>query len=101
MKRKKPEKSFSTKKFPLVIITWKDAVSDASWEEPEKIKAWANKDFIVENIGWIVASTKKYIVVCSEITEDGDYGNRTKIPKGWVVKMQPVDVVFKKRRGGK
>ena len=97
MKRKKLE-MFSTKKFPLVIITWKDAVSDASWEEPEKIKAWADKDFIVENIGWIVARTDKYVVVCSEITEDGDYGNRTKVPVGWIVNEQPIDVVFKRKK---
>ncbi len=98
MKRKKKtdDKLPDLSKHQLVMTVWKDAQSCASWEEPAKIKEWAEKDYLVRNIGWKVCETKKYIVICSEITEDGDFGNKTKIPRGWVVKMQPVSLKFLK-----
>lgn len=92
-------KLFNNSKYPLYVVSWKDAVSESSWEDPEKVKQWAEKDYIVQNIGWVVCQTKKYLVVCSEVTEDMDFGNKTKIPIGWIVNKQLISVEPKK--GGK
>ena len=76
----------SVKKYKLILITWKDAQSDADWGEEVKVKEWATQDYLVSEIGWEIFSNKEYTIICSQIGNDGSLGNRTKIPKKWVVK---------------
>jgi len=77
-------------KYPLCRIMWKDAQSDSEWSSIEKIKIWAQKDCVINDIGWLVYEDKNHIVICSQIGEDGELGNRTKIPVGWVLKKEKV-----------
>lgn len=72
-------------KYPLVLIKWKDAQSSASWEEKDEIDKWAEEDYIVNDVGFIIKTTKNNIILCSQIGADGSFGNKTKIPKGWVI----------------
>ena len=76
------------KKYQLVLVTWKDAQSSSDWEEEDKISKWATEDYLVNDIGWDITpkGNKKYVVICSQIGCDGSLGNKTKIPKQWVVK---------------
>ena len=70
---------------PLYLITWKDAESDCKWQDMDEIKKWAEKDYVVRDIGWIIHENKKHIVICSQIGDEGGFGNKTKIPIGWVI----------------
>ena len=80
----------SAKKYPLYLITWRDAQSEAGWESIEKIRKWSEEDCIIYDIGWIVCESKNYIVITSQIckTDSGDLGSKTKIPVGMILKRQ-------------
>jgi len=85
------EKSIS--KYPLVIVEWADAQSETAWDTKEKVFSWAEKSTIIQDIGWLIGETKLHIIICSQICkDDGDLGNRTKIPKAWVVSKKKVRV---------
>lgn len=86
------------KKAPLSLITWIDAESDSDWEDSGKVKMWVEEDFIVYEVGWIVAESKKYIVICSQIAKDNDFGNRTKIPKKWILERKDVGILAKRKK---
>lgn len=73
-----------TPRFKRVYLEWVDAESDPEWNTLDKVKHWSEKDCYVFEIGWIVTENKKYVTICSQITEDGDLGNKTKIPKAWI-----------------
>ena len=75
-------------KYKLVLVTWIDAESDATWGEVDKTKEWADKDYEVLEIGWEIYTSPKYTVICSQIGNDGSLGNRTKIPNKWIVKKR-------------
>lgn len=80
------------KKYRLVALEWKDAQSDAEWGTEESIKKWVEQDFIVFEIGWLIAENKKYVVISNQVAEDGDIGNRTKIPRDWIRRIKTVKV---------
>jgi len=86
------------KKYPLYIIEWVDAQSDCDWCSPEKIKEWANKDCMIVDVGWVICETNKYVVVSSQIgKEDGELGNRTKIPIKWIKRKIKIKCNLKKK----
>ena len=70
-----------------MLIEWSNAQSDCEWGNLDRIKKWADEDCIVYDIGWIIYENKKYIIIASQMgKDDGDWGNRTKIPKEWIRK---------------
>lgn len=85
-----------SKKFPLVMLTWKDAESDAQWGEKSEVEEWASKDCLVTDIGWVIHENKKCIVICSQINDGKTFGNRTKIPVGWIVSKRKVTLKCRK-----
>ena len=87
-------------KYPLVLVIWKDAQSSAEWESRSELEEWAEKDYIVSDIGWVVLENKKNIVICSQIGSDKSFGNKTKIPVGWVIKKQRITFHASKNRLG-
>lgn len=76
------------KKYSLVSVEWADAQSDCEWETIDKVRTWAEKDCIIFEIGWLVYENDKYVVISNQIGEDGDLGNRTKIPVQWIRKRK-------------
>lgn len=77
----------------LIYIKWTDACSSPSWFTKEDALKWArSKDWIVENIGWLMEETDKYILICARRSDDvenrGEYGLLQKIPKTWIIKRK-------------
>lgn len=72
-------------KVPLEQVDWIDAESECSWENTDDVKKWSEKDFIVTEVGWVIHENVKMIVITSQVGSDGSIGNRTKIPKKWIV----------------
>ena len=71
--------------YPLYLIHWVDALSDIGWADKEKVMNWGSvDDFVISEVGWLIKETDKYLIITSQCSEDGDFGNRTRIPKGWV-----------------
>jgi len=77
-------------KYKLVLITWIDAQSGNEWETKDKTMTWANEDCKIMEIGWEIGETEKYYIICSQIGIDGDLGNKTKIPKKWIINKQRI-----------
>jgi len=71
-------------KFPLYYLEWIDAESDSSWGDRNSVDKWLEKDYMVHDLGWVVNESNKYLVICNQISADGDLGNRTRIPKAWI-----------------
>lgn len=105
MAYKSQENTGLGKKYPLYLITWKDAESECKWDSIEQTEEWAKKDALIYEIGWIVSQNDKYVVVSNQVTDDNMLGNKTKIPRGWILKKQRINLekVLKcrKRRGSK
>ena len=87
-----------TKKYERITVEWVDAEGDCEWSEQDKIQEWAEKDCTIYEVGWLVAETKKYIVVTNQITYDGTIGNRTKIPVKWIKKLEYVTTKRKRKK---
>jgi len=75
--------------YPLVLIKWTDAVSNAEWKELDELD---DDDLVVTEIGWIIKKTNKYTTICSQFTMDGGFGNRTKIGNDWIKSIQEVKI---------
>jgi len=80
------------RKFKLVIIEWIDAQSDCAWSSIKENEQWTKEDCIIVEVGWIVKETSKYVVIGSQIGNDGEFGNRTKIPRGWIKTIKRLTV---------
>lgn len=76
-------------KYPLVRVRWIDAVANTAWFKEAEMLEWAASmsDCLCENVGWLVAKNKNYIVIASRSTEmNGDgaqFGQLQKIPRTW------------------
>ena len=80
------------RKYPLVFIEWLDAESSPQWQTKDEMDKWAEKIFVVTDIGWLVGENKTYVWICSQISTDMDFGSKTKIPKSWILKKRMVKV---------
>lgn len=77
-------------KHPLVYVEWIDAESDPEWGDAKSIEEWAEKECVIYDIGWMIARTKKYIVITNQFTHDSGFGNRTKIPRAWIKTIKKI-----------
>jgi len=91
--KKKIKKVPVLDKFPLIYVEWIDAESDSKWDDREGAEKWLNRDFVVHDIGWLIMENDKYIIICNQVASDGDLGNRTKIPRGWITKLTKVSLI--------
>lgn len=72
----------------LVYIQWVDAHSDNAWATKQEIDEYCKGKTVIHEVGWILSETKDSIVIASQIVDDGDIGNRTRIPKVWLTKRE-------------
>jgi hypothetical protein len=71
-------------KFPLEMIEWADAESEATWVTESDMDSWCEGVSIATDIGWVYQENDETIVLVTSFFGDGTFGNRTKIPKGMV-----------------
>lgn len=75
---------------PLIYIEWCDAASygNGTWQDVDELKAWARGEdsWLVREVGFVVEETDDYILMVSQISDNGKVGNAMKIPKGWIRK---------------
>ena len=75
---------------PLIYIEWCDATSygTGTWQELDELKAWAkNEDsWLIKEVGFVIEETDEYLLLVSQVSDNGNVGNAMKIPKGWVRK---------------
>ncbi len=72
-------------KFPIVHVIWEDAHSANGWHGEKDIDGFAkSEEGIISEIGYLIKSTSKYIVLASKISPEGMFGGLMKIPKTWM-----------------
>ena len=75
--------------YPKVRVEWIDCISDSGWateKEFDKMKLARPV-----NEGWLYEKTKDYIKLFASYDKDDDgisFGDRTMIPRQWVLKIQ-------------
>ena len=70
-------------KYPIYLIEWDDAMADASWEELKKEDVKQSTCF---TLGFLIAETRKHIVIASTYDSDSEHTNaRLQIPKGMII----------------
>ena len=71
----------------LVLVEWIDAESRETWSDMVDVNLWAKeKPFVCREVGWVIEDNKSVLVLTSQLGDENLVGNRTKIPKPWVIK---------------
>lgn len=74
--------------YPLIYIEWCDAASygNGTWQDVYDLIAWAADEdsWLVKEVGFVVEETDEYILLVSQVSDNGKVGDAMKIPKGWV-----------------
>jgi len=82
---KKDWRYLATKDFPEIIyIQWRDAVSEAGWENVEKAET-----HLVLSIGFLISETVEDICIAAAISNDQS-NSRMQIPKGMIKRIKRV-----------
>lgn len=89
----KKKKYISHLKYPLEIVEWIDAESECHWIDFKEAEEWKKQKMVALEIGWVIEDSKELLVLTSQLAADGDIGNRTKIPKPWIVSRRKVRVL--------
>ena len=73
---------------PLVIVKWNDAYSPLGSEvtNDENLDE-AHKPLEMLTVGWLLRDNVKGLTLCAENCGDGDFRNRTFIPRSLVVSI--------------
>lgn len=70
--------------FPLVEIVWDDAAAHEN--------GWSNvvttEPQLVLTVGFLIYCKRDYVVIASDVDEDGGHNGRTQIPRGMVKSMR-------------
>ena len=81
----------------LVYVVWADAMQNLEgWKTIMEAKDWAqNDDWLVEQVGWILEETNRYLLLGS-LKTDGPKGSDEqaslifKIPKPWIKHIEDI-----------
>ncbi len=77
-------------KYPAYLIEWDDAMADASWEELKKEDIKQSTCF---TLGFLIAETRKHIVIASTYDNDSEHTNaRLQIPKGMIISRRKINL---------
>lgn len=85
-------------KYPVCVVVWGDAESDASWSE---VPATPLKATTAVTLGYLIVDEKDYIMVADSYFQDSHsktISNTTKIPRGMIIDLMYVTVNEKKKK---
>ena len=96
-----PKMSFDITKVPMVRVTWLDARDTETGWLP--IKDILNAPLAkCQEVGWMVVNNKEKIVImrswCTD-KDDNHGGGCIAIPRGWVTKVEFLEVSYAERNG--
>ena len=87
------------KNLPLIYLEWCDATSKIqAWNTYEEAIEWAESEhWAMKCVGWVIKETKKYLLLCQQISPDDEYseeqyGGLYKIPKTWIIKKEMLEI---------
>ena len=93
-KKKKSVKDHDTNDIPYtkVRVEWVDALSDSAWASEKEFKNMKLANPV--NEGWIFHKDRKAIKLFASYDKEDDgtitFGDRTMIPKSWVIKITEI-----------
>ena len=86
-----------------IYLEWCDAIADGlEWTDTELAKEWGEKsEWVVREMGWVIAETKEYIVIASVWKPEDELCNEQfkqlmKIPKTWIRKRVNLNIEVEK-----
>ena len=99
MCNEKLDMDIDIKKVPMVRITWRDARdTETGWLD---IKDVINAPLAVcQEVGWMVHNNDEKIIIMRSYSKDKDDisgGGAIAIPKGWVTKIEYLEVSYGER----
>jgi hypothetical protein len=71
---------------PVVEVTWFDAVTDPRWLAGDEVAA--QKPIECRTLGRLFARSKTSLTLAASVNFNGNMGEVTTIPAGWVVKIR-------------
>jgi len=77
------------KKLPLIEVEWEDIAGQAGWQNEEQVKA--TEPIHCVNVGWQIKSTAKKLIICAGRNDQGDYSDRSTIPKGCIKSIRRIE----------
>lgn len=77
---------------PLVYVEWVDSFSPASggWRDNDDVAGDADKQLVCRSVGWIVAESKKTLVLAAHVSDSEERTGQMCIPQVAVVKRKKV-----------
>lgn len=72
----------------LVLVEWIDAEAECSWADIKDALEWGKKLFKCREVGWVLEDTKDMLILTSQLGDENLIGNRSKIPKPWLLSKQ-------------
>ena len=69
----------------LVIVEWVDAEAECTWGDMKDVVEWSKKTFKCIEIGWVIEDNPEMLVLTSQLGDENLIGNRSKIPKPWIL----------------
>ena len=91
-KKSVQDKEYTDIPFTKVRVEWVDCVSDSAWASEKEFKNMKLANPV--NEGWIFSKDRKSIKLFAAYDKEDDgtitFGDRTMIPKSWIVKITEI-----------
>ncbi len=73
---------------PIVMVTWKDHVSNDSWQRDKRHILEQTSAAIVHSVGWLAHEDKDTILIIQNMAPDGDKSMMMRILKSTISKRR-------------
>ena len=77
------------RKKPLIVVEWEDTSGSIVWVKEETVKA--TEPVHCTTVGWEIELTSKKLVICATKSEEGDYSDRSTIPRGCIKSIRTLE----------
>jgi hypothetical protein len=68
----------------VVRIVWEDVEDESSWFSAKTLSEFSKRRILVTQVGFVALRTRSHIILCSQETNDGDWGSCTRIPRSLI-----------------
>lgn len=100
LNKKKEDKEDKVKEIDtLVMVEWIDAEAECTWADMKDVVEWGTKIFTCMEVGWVIEDNDEMLILTSQLGDENLIGNRSKIPKPWLLSKQVLS--WKKKKSKK
>jgi hypothetical protein len=78
------------RKYPVVLVEWRDAKNNSDWRSVEILSRSSHETVLVRSVGFLIKKDDREVILAFGICEQGEAESTLAIPRDWCRKIKRI-----------